>query len=155
MSISLLKALTKYYDRVDMAAIDPATVIPPELNFVPGPRDDLESMIWVLTYAIMLHHQETLQGLRKAHYKAKVVDQFYGSLSYSGLGEKRDVMVFRGSNPLTDQAEDWIPDPTQCKWFRRAMTLVDGHIRPSPDGSVKAITFDAFDALCDEFITDE
>ena len=64
-------------------------------------------------------------------------------------------MVYEGFNSLSDDPEDWIPDPTQCKWFRRAMTLVDGHIRPSPDGSTKAITFDAFDALCDEFITDK
>ena len=155
MSISLLNALTDYYDLVDMAASDPATVVPSELDFVPGPQDDLESMIWVLTYAVMLHHQEALQGLRKAHYKSKAVDQCYGSLSYSGLATIRKAMVFDGAIPLTGQPEKWIPDPTQCKWFRRAMMLVDGHIRPSPDGSMKAITFDAFDALCDEFITDE
>ena len=112
-------------------------------------------MIWVLTYAIMLHHQEILQGLRKARYKRDVVDRFYGSLSYSGLSEKRTVMVFDGSIPLTDEPEQWIPDPTQCKWFRRAMTLAEGHIRPSPDGSTKPITFDAFDAFYEEFTTDE
>ena len=155
MSISLLNALNDYYDLVDMAASDPATVVPSELDFVPGPRDDLESMIWVLTYAVMLHHQETLQGMRKAHYKAKVVDQFYGSLSYSGLGEKHTFMVYEGCNSIAARPKEWIPDPTQCNWFRRAMMLVDGHIRPSPDGSMKSITFDAFDALCDEFITDE
>ena len=155
MSISLLKALTKYYDLVDMAAVDPATVVPPELNFVPGPRDDLESMIWVLTYSIMLHHQETLQELRKAHYKAKVIDQFYGSLSYSGLAKERKFMAYEGSNSSSDEPEKWIPEPTQCKWFRRAMTLVEGHIRSSPDRSINSITFDAFDALCNEFITDE
>ena len=66
MSLPLLKALTKYYKLVNMAAVDPTTVIPPELDFVPGPRDDLESIIWVLTYAFMLRHQESLQGLRKA-----------------------------------------------------------------------------------------
>ena len=155
MSIPLLKALKKYYKLVDMAAIDPATAVPSELDFVPGPRDDLESLIWVLTYAIMLHHQETLQGLRKAHYKRDVVDQFHGSLSYFGLAEKRDIMVFHGSNPFADEPEEWIPNATECRWFRRAMTLVEGQIKPSPDGSIKDITFDTFDALCDEFITDK
>ena len=33
---------------------------------MPGPQDDLESMIWVLTYAIMLHRQESSQALKKA-----------------------------------------------------------------------------------------
>jgi hypothetical protein len=35
------------------------------------------------------------------------------------------------------------------------MALVTGRFMPFFDGGVKAITFDAFDALCDEFITDE
>ena len=155
MSIPLLYALTKYYKLVDKAATRPGIVVPSELDFIPGPQDDLESVIWVLTYAIMLHHQETLRGSDKVDYKRDVVDRFYGSLSYSGLAEKRLLMVFQGSVPLADQSEEWIPDPIQCKWFRRAMTLVEGHIKPSHDGSTKAITFDAFDALCDEFITDE
>jgi len=155
MSIPLLDALTKYYKRADKAARNPDIVVPSELDFMPGPQDDLESVIWVLTYAIMLHHQETLRGSDKADYKRDVVDQFYGSLSYSGLAKERIFMVFHGFSPFSDQPEDWIPDPTQCKWFRRAMTLVDGRTRPSPDGSTKDITFDTFDALCDEFITDD
>jgi hypothetical protein len=155
MSIPLLKALTKYYKLVDKATKDPAIIVPSELNFVPGPGDDLESMIWVLTYAIMLNHQESLRGSDKADYKRDVVDQFYGSLSYSGLAEKRRFIAYESSNPLTDEPEEWIPDATQCKWFRRAMGLVVGQIMPSADGGVRAITFAAFDALCDEFITDE
>ena len=155
MSIPLLRVLTKYYKLVDKAAKNPDIVVPSELDFIPGPQDDLESMIWVLTYAILLHHQERLRGSDKADYKRDVVDQFYGSLSYSGLTNMRDIMVLRGCNPFHDEPEEWVPDPIQCKWFRRAMTLVDGHTRPSPDGSTKSITFDAFDALCDEFITDE
>ena len=155
MSIPLLYALTNYYKLVDKAAKTPGIVVPPELDFVPGPQDDLESVIWVLIYAIILHHQETLRGSDKADYKRNVVDQFYGSLSYSGLAKERVFMVFQGSIPFADQSEEWIPDPTQRKWFRRAMTLVEGHIKPSPDGSTKAISFDAFDALCDEFIIDK
>ena|SRR6266404_6846736 len=152
MSIPLLKALTKYYKLVERVAIDPATVVPSELDFIPGPQDDLESMIWVLTYAIMLRHQESLGGLQKAQYKQNVIDRFYGSLSYSGIADMRKVMVFDG---VSDEPEEWIPNPTQCKWFQSAMMLVEGHVRPYSGGSTKAITFDAFDALCDEFITDE
>jgi len=153
MSIPLLRALTIYFKLVGKAANHRTIVVPSELDFMPGPQDDLESMIWVLTYAIMLHHQETLQGSDKVDYKRDVVDRFYGSLSYDGLAEKRDVMVFRGFNPLANGPEEWVPDATQCKWFRRAMALVAGQIVPSYDGSIKPITFDVFDALCDEFIT--
>ena len=155
MSIPLLKALNKYYDLMESVAIDPTTVVPSELDFVPGAGDDLESMIWVLTYAIMLHHQESLQGMDKADYKRDVVDKFYGSLSYSGLAEKRRLMAYDGSNRFADEPEEWIPDATQCKWFRRAMTLISGQFVASPQGDVEPITFDAFDALCDEFMTNE
>ena len=75
MSIPLLRALNKYYDSVELAAIDPTTVVPSELDFVPGPGDDLESMIWVLTYAIILRYQEGLRGPKRARYKLKVVEE--------------------------------------------------------------------------------
>ena len=150
MSESLLAALTKYYRLVERATTDPDIVVPSEFNFVPGPGDDLESMIWVLTYAIILHHHGSLQAHDKAFHKLYVVDNFYGSLSYSGLAEKRITMVLYGTNLLDDDPEEWIPDPVQCKWFRRAMTLVEAQMR-----SINPITYDAFDALCDEFITNE
>ena len=150
MSDSLLAALAKYYRLVERATTDPDVVIPSEFKFVPGPGDDLESMIWVLTYAIILHHHRSLQALDKAFYKLYVVDKFYGSLSYSGLAEKRVVMVLRGTIPFDRDPGCWIPDPVHCKWFRRAMTLVEGQMR-----SIRPITFDAFDELCDDFITNE
>ena len=155
MSIRLLNALTEYYDLVESAAMDPTIVVPSELDFVPRLGDDMESMIWALTYAIMLRHHEGFQGPKKAQYKIKVVDGFYGNLSYSELAEKRCLLAYDGYNLLAKQPNVWIPDPTHCKWFRRAMTLVAGQLMPSFDGSAKDITFDAFDALCDEFITDE
>src|SRR5258706_2618637 len=155
MSISLLTALTKYYKLVEKATTNPAIIVPSELDFVPGPGDDLESMIWVITYAIMLHHQGNLRGSDKADYQRGVVDQLYGSLSYLGLAKERNLMVLYANNPLSYGPEDWIPDPAQREWFTRSMALVEGQTRPFPGGSTKPITFDAFDALCDEFITDE
>jgi hypothetical protein len=155
MGLPLLRALTKHYKLVDKAAYDSSIAVPSELDFIPGSGDDLESMIWVLTYAIMLHHQESLQGPVKVTYKRNVVDPFYGSLSYSGLTNMRDIMMLRGSNPFYDDPEEWIPNPVQRKWFRCAMRLLFGQIMPSLDGSITVITFDTFDALCDEFITDE
>jgi len=155
MSIPLLRALTIYFKLVDKAANHRTIVVPSELDFMPGPQDDLESMIWVLTYAIMLHHQETLQGSDKVDYKRDVVDRFYGSLSYAGLVKERLIMAYEGANLFVDDPEAWVPDATQYIWFRRAMTLVAGQFMPSSDGGIKPITFDAFDALCDEFITDE
>jgi len=49
MILPLIKALTKTYKLVDRAAKDPTILVPPELDFIPGLHDNLESMIWVLT----------------------------------------------------------------------------------------------------------
>ena len=155
MSVSLLTALTEYYALVNKAAKNPAIVVPSELDFVPGPGDDLESMIWVLTYAIMLHHQVNLKGSDKVDYKRDVVDNVYGTLSYSALAEKREILMLRGINPRSHGPETWIPDPVQRKWFRRAMRLVSDQNMPSLDDSLTPITFNAFDKLCDDFTTNE
>ena len=154
MSMSLLKALTNHYDLVDLTAINPTIIVPSELDFIPKPGDDLESMIWVLTYAIMLHHQESLHGPMKALYKRKVVDQFYGGLSYSGIAKERKAMLYSGTDLLDNEPEKWFPDPAQSKWFRRAMTLVEGQSKGRHHGTIQPITFDSFDALCDKFIID-
>ena len=63
-------------------------------------------------------------------------------------------MAFHGTNSLADEPEEWTPYPVQNKWFRRAMTLVAGKIVATAHGNIKPITFDAFDVLCDEFLTD-
>ena len=115
MSIPLLRTLDKHHMLVDRAARTSTIVVPSQLDFMPGPQHDLESMIWVLTYAILLRHQERLRGSDKAYYKREIVDQLYGSLSYSGLAREREVMASRGSLPFTFQPEEWIPDPAQCK----------------------------------------
>ena len=150
MSIRLLKALTGHYELVELATKDPATDVPSELNFVPGSGDDLESMIWVLTYAIMLRHHGNLQAPRKAFYKSHVVDIFYGTLSYSALAEKRQILMICGAIPDASEPERWFPDPAQCKWFRGAMELVENQMK-----RIRPITFDTFDELCDGFITNE
>jgi len=121
MSMSLLTALTKYYHLVGKATKNPAIVAPSGLDFVPGPGEDLESMIWVITYAIMLHHYASLQGSDKTDYKRVVIGNFYGSLSFYGLAEKRKVMVVDANNPLAYGPDNWIPDLVQREWFRRAM----------------------------------
>jgi len=149
MSMSLLTALTKYYHLVGKATKNPAIVAPSGLDFVPGPGEDLESMIWVITYAIMLHHYASLQGSDKTDYKRDVIGNFYGNLSYLGLGKERDCLINRGTSLRAYGPEEWIPDLAQREWFRHAMALVKGQTE------LKPITFDAFDALCDEFITDE
>jgi len=102
MGIPLLNALDKHYKLIGKATKDSATFVPPELNFVPGAGDDLESMIWVITYAIMVHHQEDLQGSGKADYKRDGVDVFYSSFSYSELAKESNSMAFHGTNSLAD-----------------------------------------------------
>ena len=64
-------------------------------------------------------------------------------------------MMVDGANPRARGPAIWFPDPAQLEWFRRAMVLVASQTGLLAGGSTKTITFDAFDALCDELITDE
>ena len=53
----------------------------------------------------MLRYQEGLYGFKKAQDKLKVVDKFYGSVSFPGLAEKRQFMAYEYSNPLVGEPE--------------------------------------------------
>jgi hypothetical protein len=94
-----------------------------------GVTVSLTTLLTVLTYAAMLHHRESSVA------------------ACLTLDSQRNVMLWCGVVTIL-KPEEWIPDPTQYKWFRRAMALVAGQIMwLTPDGSTKPITFGAFDTL--------
>ena len=94
---------------MNRAAKGPTSIIPSELDFMVGLHDDLESVVWVLIYGIMLRHQESLQASGRAYYRCNGVDQLHGSLSYTGLAKDRDVMMFFGSTPFSGDLKNGPP----------------------------------------------
>ena len=65
MNIRLLSALNIYYQQVIQATRDPSKKAPTEVKFPQAPEHDLESMIWVLTYAIFSTHKKHFRPLRE------------------------------------------------------------------------------------------
>ena len=125
MATPLLRVLAKYHKLVDNATKGPVIVVPSGLDFVPGAGYELESMIWILTYAIMLHHQ----GSDK---RAMSLTRFMAACLT--LDSKRSAFLWWSM--VSEGPEEWIPDPAQCTKFRRVMTLLARHIVPPFDASV-------------------
>ena len=112
MSISLLKALARYYNPVEPAAVDTTVDAPPELDFMPEPGDDDLGPNLCHFASSSREPPRTQEG--SDQYKLKVVDKFYGGLSYSELNEKRISMVVHGIDLAYEPAE-WIPELRQLK----------------------------------------
>jgi hypothetical protein len=154
MSIKLLSDLNTYYQRVTQATLDPSKEAPTMVNFIPAPEYDLESMIWVLTYAIFLHTQEALPSSERVDYKKDAVDANYGTASYKKLVTLRRAMFTAGTSFDAEEVPFWLPDDNERHWFQRAMRLVSKQYVLDDDGKIQAITFDSMEKLCQDFITD-
>ena len=154
MSIDLLSSLITYYQRVTQATQALSKGAPTMLDFTPAPEYDLESMIWVLTYAIFLHTQEALPSSERVNYKKDVMDANYGTASYQKLVTLRRAMFSAGTSPNARDVRFWLPDDNERHWFQRAMRLVSKQYVLDDDGKIQAITFDSMEKLCEDFITD-
>jgi hypothetical protein len=154
MSIKLLSALNTYYQRVTEATWDPSQTAPTEVIFTPAPEYDLESMIWVLTYAMFLRTQEALPPSERVDYKKGVVDPYYGPASYKKLMVLRRSMFAAGTTFDAPDILYWLPNDNERRWFQRAMRMVSKQYQPDDDGKIQVITFDSMEKLCEDFITD-
>src|SRR5258708_10863004 len=141
MSIELLSSLITYYQRVTQATRDPSKGAPTMLNFIPAPEYDLESMIWVLTYAVFLHAQEALPNSERVDYKKDVVDAYYGTASYKSLAILRRSMVSAGTSFDTEDVRYWLPDDNERHWFQRAMRLVSRQYQSADNAKTQPLTF--------------
>ena len=89
MSIRLLDTLNKYSMLVDRAARCSAIVLRSELDFVPEPS---ESMICVLTYAIMLRHQRASKHRTRLTTSAMSLTGFM--VAYPALSSQKCVLLW-------------------------------------------------------------
>jgi hypothetical protein len=154
MSIQLLSALNTHHQHVTQATRDPSKAVPTEVIFTPAPEYDLESMIWVLTYAMFLRTQEALPPSERVDYKKGVVDAYYGTASYKKLMVLRRSMFAAGASFNAPDILYWLPDNNERHWFQRAMRMVSKQHLLDDDGKTQVITFDSMEKLCEDFITD-
>ena len=91
--------------------------------------DDFESLIWVVVYAMMIHHKNNLAvtdpevcGLYK-----KALDDCWAVHSYGNLHRSHNHMIAIGCNFKSRQKVSlWFPNPREAAFFREAMCLLCG-----------------------------
>jgi len=88
---------------------------------------DFESLIWVVVYAMMIHHRNGLAATDPEMcglYK-KDLDACWAAHAYSNLHRSQNHMIAVGCT-LNSQymVDSWFPDPREAAFFRDAMRLL-------------------------------
>jgi hypothetical protein len=143
MSSGLLAALVKQNNRDRVGEKN-------DFTFQHKLCHDLESLIWVVVYAMMIHRRNLLAATdptRSALFQ-DALDQCWGVHSYSHLSHDHAAMISIGCTVLYDFVEElWFPEPFEAAFFRGAMRLVRGQMQ---DGEV--ITYGSLCALFQKYI---
>jgi len=88
---------------------------------------DFESLIWVVVYAMMIHHKNNLAVTDPeacGEYK-KALDDCWAVHSYSNLHRSHTYMIHIGCYfESQDMVSWWFPDPREAAFFREAMRLL-------------------------------
>lgn len=104
---------------------------------------DLESLIWVVVYAMMVHQRNHLAETDPDMFKQYNQDlgECWEGHAYSNVLRSHAYMVRAGCSPDSQLVSLWFPDPSKATFFRDAMLL----IRDQEDG--KRITYEGLCAL--------
>jgi len=123
---------------------------PKDFTFQHRLGHDFESLIWVITYAMMVRRRNILAATDSRvneTYKG-LLDDFWGAHSYSKLmGCHMNLM---GSGAMRDRTivEEWLfSDPLEAEFFRAAMRLVLPQIFEG-----QLITYEKMQALFQTYI---
>lgn len=119
IALAILKALT-VRDRLTAAGRQVSN----NLSMVFELRHDLESLLWVVIYAIMIHHYNGLTDVhqRKA-YRAQI-EQCFGSSSYSVLRVQHTWMVSLNPDEDRMELELLFPDKRERLFVQDVLTLL-------------------------------
>ena len=90
---------------------------------------DLEAFLWVLVYAMMIHHYNSLsRETDRKEYKA-ILDSYFGHGGAQVIIDKRQALYLAHSRVGGRRLSRWFPDPHERRFFTRCMTLVAEHDR--------------------------
>jgi len=107
---------------------------------------DFESLIWVVVYAMMIHHRNTLAATdpeKYGAYKTKVLDARWAAHAHSNVHCSHSYMIAIGcSFDCQRIVKLWFPDPREAAFFRDAMRLLRNQTQ---DG--EPITYEGLCAL--------
>jgi len=111
---------------------------------------DLESLIWVVIYAMMVRRRTVLAGTdqNQSELFQVVLDDCWGVHSYGHLWNNHMITIGTGCSVHSEIVEElWFPEPLEAEFFRVAMRLVRGQAQ---DG--ETITYESLCAILEKYI---
>jgi len=88
---------------------------------------DFESLIWVIVYAMMIHHKNNLAVTGAEAYGSykEALDSCWAVHSYRNLHRSHSYMITIGCTFTCKYVvSSWFPDPREAAFFREAMRLL-------------------------------
>jgi len=91
---------------------------------------DLEALLWVLVYAMMIHNYNSLTREPDRKEYKETLDSYFGHGSAQIIVDKRKAMIY-SAQAEADQRyiSQWFPDPREQRFFICCMTLIAEHER--------------------------
>ena len=126
MAVELLRSQVQHLeDEIDaqkMGKQGPSTLSTKREDY-----HDLEALIWVLVYTMMIHHYNSLtHEADRKNYKG-IIDRFFGHGSAETIVEKRQAMYLAHSRVGDTRVSKWFPDSDERRFFNRCMKLIAEH----------------------------
>ena len=115
-----------------------------DFTFQHGLFHDFESLIWVVVYAMMIHHRNHLASAdpERCELYKEVLNHCWAAHAYrTRLCYHHDMIMTGCSGYSLSLVKSWFPEPREAAFFRDAMRL----IRDQTDG--EPITYEGICAL--------
>ena len=128
MAVELLRSQVRHL-KAEKAARRKGKHGPPTLSMKREAYHDLEAFLWVLVYAMMIHHYNSLvHETDRTDYK-EILDSYFGHGCAKVIIEKRHTLYLAHSRVGDDWVSQWFPDPHERRFFIRCMSLIADHDR--------------------------
>jgi hypothetical protein len=123
MAVELLRRRERHL-HAEMTARRDGTQEPLTINMKREVHHDLESFLWVLVYAMMIHHYNSLtHETDRMEYK-QILDTYFGHGCAEVIVDKRQTLYLAHSRVGEHRVPQWFPDPHERRFFIRCMTLI-------------------------------
>ena len=141
MAVELLHSQVRHL-KAEIAARKGGRQGPPTLGTKREDYHDLEALLWVLVYTMMIHNYNTLTLEADRNEYKGVIDRFFGHGSADTILEKRHAMLSMVHSLFGDSAvSSWFSDPHEQKFFKRSIKLIADHNKKEEEEEVRR-TFD-------------
>jgi len=133
MAIELLHSQIEHLDN-ETTARKRGKSGPPTLNTKREVHHDLEALIWVLVYAVMIHNYNSLTRETDRKKYKQTLDEYFGHGSARTTFIKRHAMLsFAHSHVGHVHASKWFADEHEQVFFIRCMKLIAEHNKDKED----------------------